>query len=451
MKTFQKCFSFIKKHLFGLKVILILLLSCGAISTAYLYGSTSNSVQIHANLMQVDYEINPSKTTKTNFLHGEISFDEVLTDKQKYDKSLEIMRRTLGRNKYCNTYLVSSYKGEPRQYQATTGIANLDWNNFSMCMVRNFWDTYRMENIAIPLFRNVSKNGIRPLNENAEFGAYISARTAYKFVSCNGMLEKHNNNIEAAFNELLDNTEYYFKINCETAPLYKADLTFSVNNIYLTEEYFYLLENKVGDDAQAKESVKLIHKSYRDYHKTFSKWNDETLITYSQNIFTSGFNFTFDICGSYFNYDYFIKNIIGSDYSENGLELKFIGKGQNLEKYSDEVNKYSVSKDSKNYIYLVVSILLFASMIFCFVFLFKDIKTKKSKFIRSLLYFLPFIPFLLCQLFVYIFLVLTTNFITTYLVFNYIGNTIIVLYALIGLIYSLLWSVIEDGKNKVSN
>ena len=442
MKRFRQLVSIISKYLFPLRIVLVVLLSCSTIATAYLYGSTKNSTHIQANLMQVDNEVKKQKNS--NFLHGELNFEEKLTNKQKFDKSMDILKRSLYRNKFFNAYMVSSKDGEQRIFQAYTGLDNLVWNDFSVVMVRNFWDYKMMESIPLPLFRQFEgggRNGIRPTNDDAMFGSYISSRTAYDFVASNGMLEHNNGDVVAAFNELLDNSAYYFSINSKQTPL-NRDVTFSINNIYLTEEYAYLMD---------KETKHLESKSYRDYFKVFTYWNDQSLITYSYEVFYQGFNFTYDIAGSYFNYDYFIRNILSPEYSDNGLSLRFIGENADLEKYSADVNKYSVKKDNNNLLYLVASIVFFALLIFVYVSLFTKIKTNKTKILRVLLFTLPILPFVLVQIIFHLALLFGSSFSGLYLVLNSTGNTVIILYMLIGLMYSLMWGVIDDEKDSKSH
>lgn len=442
MERSKKFYSFLRKHLFVIKTILVLLLSCAAIGTAYLYGTTNKAVTIQANLMQVDQIINPEKATKQKFLHGKVHFDSVLTNKQQLEKSEDIMKRTLYqyRYKYANTYLVSSFGEETRLYKAETGITDLNWSNFSMVMVRNFYDGYLMENIALPLFKNFSKNGIRPKNENANFGAYISAKTAYKFVMQNGMLEKNNGDVAKAFDELISDDKFYFSVDCEKYPLNpgsSGNWKFTINNIYLTEEYSYLMDKATAAEESSK---------FRNFYKTFSQWNDECLLTYSEQIFVQGFVLNFDIAGSYFNYDFFLRNVVGSDYSENGMSLEFVDNNKNINQYAAEINKNSVSKDRINYIYLALSIALFTLLLLVFISMFKDIKNIKSKFLKVILYALPILPFIACQMFFHFFILLTSNIKTMYIIFNYVGNTIIILYLLVGLIFSLLWGVVDEDK-----
>lgn len=435
MEALKKRFSFLKKYLFSIKIVLVLLFSSASIGMAYLYGTTRNQTKIDANLMQVDYEVKQQKNT--NFLHGYLNFDGKLTKRQKYDKAMDTMKKALYKLKYFNMYMVSANEGDDRLYQAETGVQGLDWSDFKIVMVRNFWDYKMMESLALPLFRHEGeggKNGIRPVNDNADAGSYISARTAYKFVTNNGMLEKNNGDVVAAFNELLDSKEYFYSVDCASNPLSKR-VNLSINNIYLTDEYSYLME----PSTRRTET-----RDYRNYLKTFSFWNDEAVVTYNFNIFVQGFNFVFDIAGSFFNYSYFIKNLTGTDFFDNEISLKFIGENTDLTNYSDEVNKYSVGTNSAKYLFLILSIILFAMMVFAFIWMFNNISKIKSKSLKIILYLLPIMPFVLVQFFFHIYLMLTSNILKIYLIFNSTGNTVIVLYTIVCLIYCLLWSVINE-------
>lgn len=422
--------SFMKAHKrLVLKIIafsLCFLFSGTAISFSYLFGSSQKKCKYYSALMSLDSKVKKQK--QTDFLHGIIEYNNDVNETQKYDMFLKLQTRTKTQYNYYNSFLVSSNQEEFIEYD----FEYLGKDSFMSCKsklveVATYYDFNYMESLGLPLYRTLSTpSKITPKN-GAKIGSYISATRAEEIVSNNGMLADSNNNLEEAFNKLLDDASFTFTISNNNVND-GQEIELSVNNIYLDYSHSYLLN---GFQNQVQKT------RYGEYSRSFDYWFGNSVLTFSPSIFDKGCSFVFDIRRNYGNFDRFFNSVVGYNYGEKGFSISFLDEKGNDYKETKIMNSVSSSKTSSvGYVFLVLAIILFLVTILSFEFFYKIF----CGYQRLLFSLIPISLFSIGQV---IFSILSTASFEKYLLylcFNSTGNIVVLLAVILILANAAIWS-----------
>ena len=275
-----------KRFFLGLMFVVNSLLSILGISFSYLYGASKSSTTAYAALMSLDAKVKSQENT--NFLHGSLSYSPSPGSVKEYNKLLDLQKKTKGKYRYYNSFLVSSNEDGFINYDVDYGTTNEVYAKTNLLQVSTFYDFHFMESLGLPLFRFddapikiTAKNG-------ADLGAYISASQAKEIVN-NDVRFAEYDSLEEAFQKLLIDDTFTFTASSRE---YKnnTDITFSVNGIYLDNAHSYMF-----NDYQKKVQTKI----YGDYSKSFEFWFKDSVITFSYDIFSKGSTYVFDIRKNY--------------------------------------------------------------------------------------------------------------------------------------------------------
>lgn len=404
---------------------------------------SSPDVVRYANLMAVDYEL---KQQSINFIHGYLELDSKYSEAEQYTKNIEYQYKTIYRQNCYNSYLLSTSNGEPIKYNSAihsypNGPVLAESENYQVAMVRNYWDYLTMESIGLPLFyinEEATKNNIKPNKQDIDFGCYLSTTQAYDYSIKLGLLtkgEKDHQKIKDAFNTLISKTNNYYLELTSGSDKY----TFTINNVYIDSEDFIFFLNS--------EQLHKTNKQQGEYFKSFTYWNKSTIFTHARDIMVKGSKLYFDIRGSYNNINLFINNVLGKNYAKEDSNIFFQTQSGVLTKYSNNVNE-AYRKDGKSKLSLLLfSIISFELLFFSEIYL---VSTKsKNKFISILKHLLPTFTFIFLWIVISIFLLGSSNILFSYLTFNYLGNTIIIVFLAITVLSGFIWKAFGDEDEKI--
>ena len=404
-----------EKRIITLKTILLFILSfvisSGAIAFSYLYGSCKKSDKFYSALMSLDYKV--KNQNNTDFLHGEMSYVKSIEERDKYNSFLNYQRMTKTQYSYYNSFLVSSSQGEFVDYDFIYSTEKgIETTKSKVIEVATYYDFHFMESIGLPLF-DVSDTPSKINSKyGADLGSYISAARAEEIVENNGMLAESNGDLRLAFKKLLSDDSFKFIIS-NGAVSSNESYSMSINNIYLDNDHSYLL-----NDFQKSVQVS----RYGNYSKTFDYWFADSVFTFSYSIFSRGCSYIFDVRKNYGNLDRFFNLVIGYDYGAKNLSISCFNENNALYSETSILNDISSENSSRiMYLFLVLSILLFALDVFLFFMLFKWCKKiQKLPFIVA-----PFFAFLITQSIFHILLVTKISKYSLYIVFNSSGNVVV--------------------------
>lgn len=425
----------------------VILTSCAGLFFSYLYGTSNQSVSLYANLMVLD---DKTKKQDINFLNGYFELNNEFDPAYAYDKNIAIQYKTIYKQRYFNSYLLATSGTAPKQFSSSlyyysTKTKIDDLNNYSVAMVRNYWDGAYMESIGLPLFyitTSSTKNRInayKAKKPDMDFGSYISSTQAYEIAIKSGLLkygENDANKIRTAFYSIIeDDNDYYLTLSYGEKP-YK----FAIQNIYIDSNFDYLL----NDDQKSVSPT-----NYGDYYKSFSCWNKNTIFTWAPDIFKTGSTLYFDIRGSYNNINLFIANILGENYPLDGSTIHFRTQTENLDEISKSVDKACTpyGKKNGNIIYLILAVIFFELLIILHVNV-VSIKCK-NKALSILKFILPVIPFVALWTILQIATLSSSTLLFVYTYFNYLGNTISIVFLLLIVISGIIWRAFDDEDEKV--
>lgn len=413
--------------------LFVIIFSLLGIFFAYFYGYTSSNVQLYANYVALDQEVKSGNNG--GFLHGRLDYESYVLPLDAYSKSLAYQHKTIYKSKYYNSYLLSTDNGSPVEYELVTNIQDYSPKTTAV-MVRNFWDYDYMESLGLPLFwlnESDNRNNIRPKNNNAAHGSYISASMAYDFVSKNGMLEKNNNDIKAAFNELIADKTYYYTLQSK-----KIKTKLTINNIYIDEAYSNLLT-----DWQKEKNI-----IYENFYKNFCHWNKDAIVTHAPEVFNKGSTYMFDIKENYRNTEIFINDVLTNSYRKEGGLLTFYTRNKTLTSYSNNINEMFKNKQKTNTFWLIGALVCLEAASIIHIMYFTDIDKKKNFWRRMLNVLFPIIPFAVLQSFLYIFLMITKDVFTYCQIFNYLGNVIILIFTVVMVVANIIVEFSGPKKNE---
>ena len=424
-----------------LTALVIIFSSLGTVF-AYYYGSTNPDVSLYANLMALDAK---GKEQSINFLHGYYEQPNTLSEQEKYKENLKLQYKTIYKHRSYNTYLIATnkngitnYSSELHNYNTEEKIRDL--GIYNVAMVRNYWDYEFMEGLGLPLFyhSNSPSNRINSKKAGISFGAFISSSQAFNMSVYMGYLdegETNKNIIKEAFTKLIsEDNNCYLSLTCQT-----GISTFDIRNIYIDKKFSFLL-----NEFQSSEKNK---KVYGEYYKSFSCWNENTIFTYSEGIFSQGSRLCFDINDGYNNIDQFINKVLSRNYSIKGGSIHFQIKGQNLESYSKNVDIACKNKNNGTIILIVLSVVFFEALLICYVSLLS--KRSKKKAVNVIRYLLPIFPFVILWTFVGVFALNTSLLSSIYFVFNYLGNAISLIFFALFLLFGIVWRHLDEEDVKV--
>ncbi len=418
-----------------LSLVLVYLFSTLGISFSYAFAVNLSDVQFYSVLMAVDHEVKQQKNL--NYLHGYVTYSKAMSNEDIYKDAIGLQYKTIYKEKYYDSYLVSSNQNETIHYDIDTNITGVSWNSASIVMVRNFWDGTFMESMALPLFWNNTgsdKNNIRAKNEKAQFGSYVSTSTAYDIVSNNGMLAANDGDISKAFTALIEDKEFVYTANAND-----RSCTFTINNIYIDPSFDNLLTK---DQKQSYSSV------YDHYYKTFYYWNKDAIVTYAPTLFQKGSTYYFDIRDNYSNSDLFIGNVLGKEYSQRGLSINLKTESKDLKELSARLDKLSNKESKANFVFLILAIICFEALLFVhfnsLAFAVKG-KRKLGAIIRHLS---PLLPFVFLQVILYPLLLLLNNYYLIYSIFSFSGNIIILVFLVLIILSGFVWRVLDEDSTK---
>lgn len=438
--------DFYAKHKTGSLMGLVLLFSCLGILFSYLYGISNSDVSRYANLMVLDYE---AKQQNINFIHGYVELDSSLDGKEQYNKNINLQYKTIYKQRFYNSYVVSASSEGISQYSSTlyrysdkTPIFSL--GQYQIARVRNYWDYKYMESIGLPLFyvnEGSTKNNISSKKSGINFGCYISSTQAFSIAVELDLIDDNETNpelISKAFNEIISpNNDYYLNLkNSSREPL------FTINNIYINSPKFLSI---LTDEQKSAENSRV----YGDYYKSFAFWNENTIFTNcdSSNVFGGGSVFCFDIRGSYNNMNLFMNEIIGKNYISEGSTIHFQSQVKKLDALSKRINDAFSNTKKGNLIFLLVSILFFELLMYFQITLVSTkSNNKKSYFLKA---FMPSFPFIILWLFISIMLMSSTTLIFSYTVFNYLGNGISLVFLAVVVLSGMLWKSFGEDDEKI--
>ena len=407
-------------------LLLIGIMSGGAITFSYLYGSTKPTSNFYSVLMSLDYKTKNQENV--DFLHGTLKSDnESESGSITYNKYLNLQQKTKSQSYYYNSFLVSSNEDSCVEYDIDYGFVDGLFSKAELIEVATFYDYNYMESLGLPLFRvDKSASTINPKN-NAQFGAYISASCAENIVKQNGMLNVSNNDLALAFNLLLSDESYVFYISNKNY-LDGTRVSFSINNIYLDYDHVYLFNDFQNQVQKTR---------YGNYSKTFDFWFSNPVFTFSPSIFSNGCSYFFDIRKNYGNLDRFFNNVSGYDFALNGFSVSFIKEDGTLYEESILMNQASLSANQKpTYVLFAIGVMFFIVVTFSFEFLYKYFKNKS----KALLFSLPFLIFMCFQIIFHVLLAIGVNRSNLYLFFNTTGNIVSITFFCLMVVNSIIWS-----------
>lgn len=413
--------------------IINILVSITAISFSYLYGYSNKSTGVYAALMSLDSKV--KQQSYSNFLHGYIELNEKETNSSStYDKFLNLQRKTKTNYEYYNSFLVLSKNNQFVEFDVDYGLEYGSLHKSKLLEVCTYHDYNFMESLGLPLYKATDDPSNINSKNNASLGAYISATHAESIVSNNGMLESSNNDLKEAFNKLLTSNEYVFSISSND---YNdgEQISMSINAIYIDYNHSYLF-NDFQKQVQTSR--------YGDYSKTFDYWFEGSIITFSYQMFSKECSYVFDIRRNYGNLDRFFNRVTGYDYAKNDLSVSFVDGKNVVYEESHLLNEVSTNYNSKpNYIYLILSILLFASLCVFFDFFSQSLSKKR----KILFIGVPFFAFASLQINFHLLIDFGLKKYFLYQMINPVGNVIFLIAIAIILINSIIWSLYVN-KNK---
>lgn len=443
IRIMQKLAKIFKKYQTWFLSSFVVIFSSLGILFSYLYGLSSPDVVRYANLMAVDYEL---KQQSINFIHGYLELDSKLTELEKYNKNMEYQYKTIYKQNCYNSYLLSTSNGEPVKYNSTikdysSGSVLATADEYKIAMVRNYWDYLTMESIGLPLFyinEESTKNNIRPTKNNITYGCYLSTTQAYDYSTKLGLLDEGETNhqkIIDAFNTLISKSNNYYLELTEGANKY----TFTINNIYVdSNKYSFFLTNE-----QIQKNNRFLGK----YYKSFEYWNKSTILTHARDIMVKGCKLYFDIRQSYNNINLFITNVLGKNYAKDGSNLYFQSQFRVLKEYSKNINESYRNGGKSKLLLLLFSIMSFEILFFSEIYL---VSTKsKNKIIAILKHVAPTFSFILLWIIISLFLFGPSSILFAHLVFNYLGNTISLVFLAITVLSSFIWKAFDDEDEKI--
>ena len=436
--------TFYQKHKKPIITTLVLLCSILGITFSYLYGATNPDSAKYANLMALDYE---AKQQSINFLRGYVKLDDKLDGKDKYQKNIEMQYKTIYKYSYYNSFLLSSStKGEPASYTPTINKYSDGSDLFTidisrLAMVRNYWDLSYMESIGLPLFRYPVKrehNDIMAKKPDINFGCYISSTQAYDIAIEMGLIEdgeKDEQLIIDAFNTIIDpDNDIYLTLSWS-----HIVSTFTINNIYVNSKKFLFLL----DDSQKTGSFK----KYGDYYQAFGYWDRNVIFTHAPNVFSFNSLLYFDIRNRYNNISLFINNVLDKNYAKEGSTIHFYTQSKDLVELSKNIDKAYLATGKGNLIYLLVAIVFFELLLLSQTSM-VSLKGKRRSF--SIIKFLmPAIPFLLLWLVVSIMMLLPSQLVFAYFTFNYIGNSVSLIFLAVVILSGFIWNAFGEDDEKI--
>lgn len=435
----KKIFIFINKYRVALLCFGVILTSSFGMFFSFLYGTSNPNIMLHANLMAIDAK---TKEQDIGFIHGYLKLDNSIGKREQYNYNLSLQYKTTARHLYYNSYLASTnnngitnYKSTLHSYSTKTELCDL--GDLNVAMVRNYYDSEYMESIGLPLFLTEKGNRIGSNKSGVNYGSYISASQAYQIAVSIGLIEdgeKDTKKIKDAFALVVDpQNDYYMYLN---SPSYGA--TFCIRNIYIDEAFDFLLT-----ESQREVSSR----EYGNYYKSFTYWKRNTIFTYSENMFSLGSTFYFDIRGSVNNINMFISQILGKHYSMDGSTIHFETQTEHLDDYSKNVDEACRRSGKGNIVYLLLAILFFESLLVVYIYLISE-KFKK-KWLDMLMFFLPLLPFVGLWLILCCLLFDSGLLCTIYYNFNYLGNAIVLIFLTIIILCGIIWRRSDDKNKKI--
>ena len=262
-----KIIELFKKHRPAVLTAGVILFSSLGIMFSYLYGYTSSDVQLYSQLMTLDNELKQQKDL--NFIHGHITNPSTLTAEDSYRKNLSLQYKTIYKALYYNSYLLSTYysNNEIVKYSSvlndiTDEEYSLVLDDYSIAMVRNYWDSNYMESIGLPLYATYDGKGHQNIGAKksiANFGCYISSSQAYDIATKLGLINGDSSRceIKTAFDVLVNPINNYYLVLSSSVITAK----YTINNIYLDPNFIWLMNDYQRSNDFNKKG---------NYYKTFS-------------------------------------------------------------------------------------------------------------------------------------------------------------------------------------
>lgn len=439
--------NLIKKYQSAILAIGVVLFSSLGVMFSYIYGYTSSDVQLYSQLMTLDNELKNQKDL--NFIHGHITNPSTLTAENGYKKNVELQYKTIYKALYYNSYLLSTYasNNEVVKYSSvlndvTDEEYSLALDDYSIAMVRNYWDSDYMESIGLPLYDTNDGKGHQNIGAKksiANFGCYISSSQAYDIAIKLGLITSDSNKseIKTAFDVLINpNNDYYLTLGSSF-----ITAKYTINNIYIDTAFTWLMNDYQRSSDSNKKG---------NYYKTFSFWNANTIFTYASNVFVNGSNLYFDIRGSYNNINLFITNVLGKNYSADGTSIHFETQDKKLNNLSLKIDETCKTSKSGRIIYLLFSIIFFELLLLSHIYSISTISKKEKRLYKYAKMFLPFASFAILWLLIQVILMFTSSpLLSIYASFNYTGNIVSLVFIAVIIVSGFIWKAFGEEDEKI--
>lgn len=378
-------FAIYKNKKITISILFLLFIVCFGLS--YYLGYTLNNFNFDSQLIAI-----------SNSLPKECYINTIVQKKDDgyftYEEAFKISNSFYGKKQFFNVF----YKTN-RNFNAVFGD-DLDINIY-FAGVHAYSDGNEMETISLPLFRTNKTNFITfGPKYGAMYPSYIPSALADSLM------------------EYFNFSNYDQLLNYPTVLSVKVDsqiLTFSINNIFLNNNTIYWEDNNVFKN--------------NDYYKQMGVWNKDTIFIQASNFFRSCDDLIIngDVYSSYGNFEYFLKTIF--ETIDGSINVSF----NNVGYHDFSIVSISQSSFVINFNFSQCILFFVIVLLLCFVFLILSCLNLNKLF---------FIVFILFGLFVQALIeLLKSAFCDNYqlfLVFNPVGNTIVLICIIICLCFILL-------------
>lgn len=293
---------------------------------------------------------------------------------------------------------------------------NCNWKKASVFGVKSDMNASFISYLGLPLFSNsqVSRN-TSIAKYNAKCGAIISFSAAYSIIQSEGILEANGGDVRKSIEQLINVEPFTFIIDINQKPL-----TCSISDVYI--------DNK-GVEYLSSEQLTRVTNVYRNYEIHFGQWNSDGIFIFNPDLFkTNPLVFAFDIYRNYGNFKTVFNSVLGSNFKQKGISVSLYKKiSENpviFSKIDSSILNFKTSVISSVFLW---ALLILSLLIVCFLYLFstRQIIASVKDFIVSSICIVA--PFFLCQAFLYIFIATKSLRLIGLLLFNNIGNIVLVL------------------------
>lgn len=435
--------SKIKRVFLSRLKLLYVLLSCSSILFcffSYAVGYNNYNSRLDSFLFELDYvaksqpsysyldNLPPDKKSKQESYKYLRMFTVVEDSEEKKDETYNLFRQY---SNHCHNSVSN------RMYTGFYGIGDLSgfhsfdvdagddcsWKKASIFGVASDNNASFISYLGLPLFLNSqnSRNTSIPKHE-AKYGAIISFSAAYSIIQSEGILESNDGDVRKSIEQLVNTEPFTFKINVD-----QKSISCSISDVYIDSN---------GIEYLSSEQLTRVTNVYRNYEIHFGQWNSDGIFIYNPDLFKSNsLVFAFDIYRNYGNFKSVFNNVLGSNYQQKGINISLYKKVSEDPVAFSKIDTSVLQFNSPTalvvflYPFLVISFIL---VCFFYIFATREIIASVKEFIISSICVAA--PFFLCQIFLYIFIATKSLRLTGILLFNNIGNIILlfVTFLLIG-------------------